>query len=566
MRTKLYRVIAYLVVVISVLSTPLYSMAAEPAQNQGGSNKLSEVAAMSAAVRTQSGGNVGITLSYVDGKEYLFLPAAADYKKVIFNFNTDQYSVEIFKEGSATQIISGEQSDISGYLGGDIGNGSRPLNVRLKAADGGVREFVLYVMKSANIASMYISSADPSKGRGYIEADKNHRASGSMVMINSKGSLVYSGGLAQIKGRGNTSFRAAKKPYQIKLQNATDLIQTSDSNNADKTWVLLANAWDPTMIHTTMAFKIAKSLGLNTPNFRAVDIYYDGTYCGNYLLCEKVEIGKGRVPIKNLEKANEKANEGKDLNKLETAMGTNKYGDTIKYVKNINNPENIEGGYLVELDIAYYQDERSYFILSDGTQFVVKSPTNCSKEQMEYISDYFEEMLQLAQKGGKDPETGASVWDYIDKQSFVKYFVMQEIVKNADVYASSTYLYKDAGAKLISGPVWDFDDCYGVREDVSAPSGIVADGGWILAMLALPDVRKEVKSYYRGTAKSKASAISIDKCISEVSESQKMNRILWNNIGQYYDRKFATYEEDCAYMKNFARERFDWLSSEFAVW
>lgn len=47
--------------------------------------------------------------------------------------------------------------------------------------------------------------------------------------------------------------------------------------------------------------------------------------------------------------------------------------------------------------------------------------------------------------------------DYIDVDSFVDYFIINEFLANYDAGIYSTYAYKDLGGKLHMGPVWDFD-------------------------------------------------------------------------------------------------------------
>lgn len=555
---SLARFILTLICVTAILLSGSAKAYAEEAQQ---SNYVKDRTGMNIGIGTADGNVQGISVSIIGGKEYIFLPSNASTKKLIFNFN-EKYAVSAVKADKVKDLQSGAPVDISQYLGSKDGDGKSLLIIRLTDAAGNISDHEMFVMQSKSIAAMYISSADPNKAREFVEADKSNKATGSMSLINSKGNAIYRGALSQIKGRGNTTFSASKKPYQIKLEEACDLTQ---SGNPSKTWVLLANAFDPTLIHNTAAFKLAKSMGLNAPDYKAIDLYYDGTYRGNYLLCEKVEVGAGRVDIHNLEKDTEKANGDKDLGKLQTATGTNKYGDTIQYVTNVANPENISGGYLLEQDDAYYKAERSYFILSNGTPIVIKSPENCSKEQVEYISDYVEEMIRAAANDGSNPDNGKSVWDYVDKKTLAKYLVLQEVVKNADAFCSSTYMYlNNDGSKLVMGPVWDFDDSYGIREDMMPVEGIVG-AGFIGMFINLPDFRKEVKSYYSSTGYSKAANLGISNLASEISASRQMDDILWKGKDvKYYET--GDYGADLEYMKNYAGARNRWLKSEFANW
>lgn len=500
----------------------------------------------------------------VGGKEYLFLPSNVSEKSVVFHYNTENRTVTMNGSASSAVLPSDQMVDITNYLSADTGDGSRILNVIVTGADGSSRSYNLYVCASSGIASVFISSSDPAKGREYVDASKSNKAEGSMVMFTSGGQLVYSGGLSQIKARGNSTFNASKKPYQIKLAGECNLVQTG--SNSSKTWILLANAYDPTLLHNTVAYRMASSLGINAPDCRPVDLYYDGNYRGNYLLCEKVEIGSGRVEITDLSKQNEAANEGRDLDAVTPERGTNKYGDTIQYIPGMNNPADISGGYLLEQDDAYYQSERSYFITSTGTPFVVKSPENCSREEMEYISCYVEEMIKAASsEGGVCAETGKNVWDYIDRDSLVRYFTLEEMTKNADAFSSSTYLYLGNGSRLMAGPVWDFDDSYGIRADKASVDAFTSGGGWIGLFMNNAEFKQSVRAFYNSYGYSRALNAGIDSAASEIAASQKMNRILWNGSGQMY-QKLESYEADIAYFKNFASGRAGWLKGVWAGW
>ncbi len=506
------------------------------------------------------GRSVNIAFTDVGGKKYLFLPSVMSEKSVVFHYDTETTEVR-FSDG--TVMPSDTMVNLNPYLSADTGDGSRLLNLKV-VRNGAETPLDIYVMHSASISSVYINSSDPSKGRAYVDESKSNKGSGSVTMIKANGNVVYDGELSQIKARGNTTFKADKKAYQIKLGSSTDLTQTG-AGNSSKTWILLANAYDPTLVHNTVVYRMASAFGLNAPDCASVDLYYDGNYRGNYLLCEKVQIGDGRVAITDLESKTDKANSGKDLSKNATATGANKYGDIFRYVTGVNNPESYNGGYLLELDNAYYQGERCYFITSNGVAFTVKSPENCSKEEMLFISEYVEEMVQAAANGGTNPETGKSVWDYIDLKSLSRFFVLQETSANADSFASSTYFYlNDDGSPMVAGPVWDFDDSYGIREDRASTEGFIG-GTFIEPFMNLPDFRKEVKSFVNSGTYSKASKGNIDQIVSETASSQKMNRVLWNNSEQMYT-KLESYDADITYFKNYSSGRIKWLKGVFATW
>ncbi len=504
--------------------------------------------------------SVNIAFCDIGDRTYLFLPSAVQTGSVVFHYDQAECSITL-SDGNVLE--PDKPVNITPYLSKDTGDGSRIMNMSV-TRNGVVSTYDVHVMQSAGIPGIFIASADAGHGREYVDTSKSNTGSGHVTMLTSSGAVVYDGGLNQIKARGNTTFEADKKAYQIKLESSADMIQTGKPENSSKTWILLANAYDPTLIHNTAAYRMAAAFGLDAPDCRSVDLYYDGVYRGNYLLTEKVQIASGRVDITDLEKLNDKANDGRDLDKAATATGANKYGDIYRYVTGVNNPEDYSGGYLLELDNAYYKGERCYFITSNGVAFTVKSPENCSKEEMVYISEYVEELVQASQNGGLMPDRESSVWDHMDLKSLARYFVLQETVANSDSFASSTYFYLDNGGKLTAGPVWDFDDSYGIREDHSSIEGFIG-GGFIEPFMNLPEFRSEVRSFVNSGTYTRSAAGKTDSYVSEIAASQKMDRIIWNGHDVKYT-ELESYDADIAYMKTFASGRLKWLKGVFATW
>ncbi|MBO4798279.1 MAG: CotH kinase family protein, partial [Candidatus Methanomethylophilaceae archaeon] len=99
---------------------------------------------------------------------------------------------------------------------------------------------------------------------------------------------------AEIKGRGNSTWGQPKKPYSLRFDQKTDLF----GNGYAKTWVLLANYLDKSMIRNYLAFSAAEALELDyTTSAQFVNLYLNGEYLGVYLVAEKIQIGKDRVDI-----------------------------------------------------------------------------------------------------------------------------------------------------------------------------------------------------------------------------------------------------------------------------
>lgn len=437
--------------------------------------------------------------------------------------------------------------------------------------------FSYQTAQSANIASIFFVSADPEKkGMAYVNGSEDHstKAKGTLYMYDEDFNLIYSGAVDALKGRGNTTWIwADKKPYQVKLEKKADLLDPNEGKQKNKTWILLSNPFDPTLIKNTMVYNFAKEIGLeNTPDGKAVDMYYDGIYRGSYYLCEKVEIDDDRVEINDLESDIEDANPNvEDMDDLETATAKNSYGKEYSYVKGLEDPDDISGGYLLEIDHVYYKGEKSWFNLGDTHYWVSKSPEYLSETAAKYISEHCYEMFNYIKTQQKKYGTGSKVFEYLDEESFVKYFLAMEFFDNNDVWTSSTYMYKPSGdEKLYAGPIWDCDSIMGVRDIEKDPTGWKAVGmGKYL--LSLPEFREALKETYVSEIRPVINDTLLGEkdgeylqtyrnMKEEIAASLIMNDMLWdyNDVGgAYYFEDTA--EENYESLYTLIKARAEWI-------
>lgn len=538
-----------------------------------------------ASIPDENGKLSKVVSSIIEGTTYLFLPSYARLAEstLDYSFLSDVPSLEFAADehGVFAAIASGSFLSALSALSPSAQDGAFKFVYRYQ--DGFVRPVI--VMQSSSLKTMYLVSDDPiEKGRSFIEASRDHsaKATGSMLLAGANGEVVYDGALAQIKGRGNTTWiNGNKKPYQIKLEKKTNLLDSGGKANKAKTWVLLANASDVTLLHNQIASNLAQQLGLTfSPEMEPIDLYYDGEYRGSYLLSEKVEIGSGRVDIYDLEKSNEKANEDVDTGDFDTAKAVNSHGYEFQYVKSMRTPTKYDGGYLLELDSAYYSSERSWFSTSVGV-FVVKSPEDCSYEEMKYISEYVQDALDSL--GGAD---AAAFWD-ID--SAAKMYLLNEYTKNVDWGYSSTYYYlpsaNDAqGHKLFAGPAWDFDSTYGTRDDAGVQllvyNGLYTEylnrSMYLINNLDVQSVaRNEYLNHFYDLAQellgkggaSSGQMMTLDELAERIASSQKMNEALFG-LSTFSNclPPYETYEKNLGYLRWWLENRSEWMLGQVKTW
>ena len=533
-------------------------------------------------VLAADGSTQRIVSSVADGAPHLFLPAHADLSAVRLElpaFAAEGMLVSLDGTDEFVPVSNGAEVDLSGLPVSEDGTRTLRYKTSPEAVEGALR-----VMVSANVGAMYLTSEDPvNEGRPFVDGSPDHsaKAKGSMELVNPDGTVVYDGELSQIKGRGNSTWMLDKKPYQIKLDEKCDLLQTGNEDNVNKTWILLANAADATRLRNAVTYEFAQALGLaTTPEGTPVDLYYDGEYRGSYLLSEKAEINDGRVDIHKLEDDNEEANPGVDLGELPVAQGTNGYGYAFRYVEGMADPEDITGGYLVELDSAYFYAERCWFQTSAGT-FVVKEPENLSLAQMTYISEYVQAAIDATDpvRGG----TGVNAAQYVDVTSFAQTYMVNQLSKNIDWQASSAYYYLPAEGDaekrgldhvLYAGPIWDYDTAYGVRSDGADaaewrdPEGLLFVDAHRVWYATCPAITSEVEALAAERGNALAAALtsggqlrSVDELAEKISASRAMDETLWG-FTQLSNcvPPLGSYEENLAYLRGWLSERAAWLA------
>jgi hypothetical protein len=299
---------------------------------------------------------------------------------------------------------------------------------------------------------------------------------------------------------------------------------------------------------------------MHTCDFRSVDLYINGEYQGIYLLCEKVQIQENRVNIYDLEEEMETLTQPSQ-NITHIVNSGALINETIiteyKYVEGINTPADITGGYLIELDNNYGTSENSYFKTSNNNLYVIKSPENCSKEQVEYIARVFAEAEEAIYSPTGRNSLGKHYTEYTDFETFVYAYIVAEISQNWDA-ASSLYFYKDKDvngetSKIVKGPLWDCDNTLGNIIKAGSGSGnpeiYWAKTRSFWGALTQHDdfneaVKEEFKRIYPELVKMTAEKGYIDQLVDELGTSIVMEQIRWQSSSDTFWPIYSYYAVD----------------------
>ena len=501
----------------------------------------------------------------------LSLPGFWDLTKVTLE-TAGSEKILIGKE--KREIAAGEACDITDLIG-------KQSEVR----DGkGVLIGKLTILQGSGIPALFLE-ADGEKLKAAGRSKENIITEGRAVYTEADGTVTYDGSLTQLKGRGNNTFRYLKKPYQFKLSEKASLSGMGKS----RTWVLLANWTDISLLRNRVVLEMSREIGLrNAVECVPADVWINGLYQGLYLMTEKIQIGKERIPIANLEKETEKVN-GTPLNP--GPIVTEKKGEfpLIRSYPALKDPEDITGGYIATVE--KFPRMKDYVIAgfrtAQGLSVQIKEPTYPSKAQAEYLARRITEMQEaLMAEDGVHPETGKRYEEYLDTTSFAQRFLIEDWSKNYDYVGGSQFLYKDSDRTdplIYAGPSWDYDLSFGNMKDRgyspggrhAVLSGRPSNLWWLLSRHEgfMKQVREIWKESFRpavavllGEAAGNAggSLKSLDEYRAEIEASAAMNFARWGinsdasarEAGESFDHAFR-------YLKNWISERTAWMDGQY---
>lgn len=358
-------------------------------------------------------------------------------------------------------------------------------------------------------------------------------------------------GLINIELRGSTSQSYNKKSYNVETID-------SDGNNLnvsllslpkENDWVLYGPYIDKSMIRNVLAYNLFGKMGHYSPGTRFCELILNDEYKGIYVLTEKIKRDKNRVNISRL-------------------------------TKDDDSGVNLTGGYIVSIDT----DSKGFIWRSAYTGYRSAGATfyscyyprseNSNEAQSKYIMSFFRSFEDYIYHNSNLDHLYDSI---IDIQSFIDYFIINELAKNIDAYRLSTYFYKDRDnidRKLYMGPVWDFNLSFGLPDYLN---GYYIDGWiyqeneniipfWWKNLLSDQTFRSALFRRWRelrdGILSTKSIVSSIDDISKVIIDAVDKNDNEYDVIGRklmfcYFTG--STYTDEMNYLKFWLTERLKWM-------
>src|SRR5690606_21792199 len=94
---------------------------------------------------------------------------------------------------------------------------------------------------------------------------------------------------------------------------------------------------------------------------------------------------------------------------------------------------------------------------------MVDSPklSKLTSAQTDYIRDYVQRFEDALYADYDRQWATHGYLEYIDRASWIDHHLLNTFLKNADAFWRSSYFTKGRDAKLVAGPIWDFDRSMG---------------------------------------------------------------------------------------------------------
>ncbi len=359
----------------------------------------------------------------------------SDVRHFLMPTCTNPESIEIYNAYSTKATINGVTIEPNSIAVVPYKEG-----VEYTASANGKTYKVKFMISSAE-AAMFINNPDSFDGKDlwtYLTDDKENYTSATCATLDDEGNLDPTG-IKKIKGRGNTSWDADKKGFNLNFDSAISL----DGMQKCKKFSIISNFQDPALARNRILYDLADEVGVPyASDSRFTEVYINGDYIGNYMVCEKVDVGKNTL-IPEV--------------------------DEEEYLKFVDGSQS-DFSFVAEIDNAPSADDFN-IKMGNGNRVTMKSPELSSSDPdynavKNYIKGKYDTMWN------KLNGNAADINDYIDIESLAQVYLINEFGKNWDAGAGSFYfVYKpdeNGKYKFFASPVWDYDNSLGNPNGVSS--------------------------------------------------------------------------------------------------
>lgn len=336
-----------------------------------------------------------------------------------------------------------------------------------------------------------------------------------------------------IRGRGNASWNAPKKSYKIEFAEKRAMLGMPK----DRDWALVSNYADKSLMKNYLMYHLSAKLGAYyAPRCEFVELFLNGDYLGVYLLTETIKIAKNRVNV----------------------------------------PDD-DNSYIVEFDGKYNKGEQvffSYAIKNDsvGRAFRVHAPKNADTETLKKIETYIKDFENYLKRIDSKEDNLLEQWINVDE--YIKHYWIQEFSKNHDaVFYTSVFFSWEKDDVLKMGPVWDFDLSLGGHDNEyvnKTGKWLIRDSYWNEFVFKDPKMGEKRKWFWKNRKNDFQTVIDMVDSIGILLKDAASNNfkkwdVLQSTKYAYHRHSYSTYKDAVEDLKNWIRERIEWIDENIEL-
>lgn len=355
---------------------------------------------------------------------------------------------------------------------------------------------------------------------------------------------------ATVRYRGNTSIKFDKKSYKLEFIEE-NLLENNDENllgmGKHSEWVLNGPFLDKTLLRNYMCLNIAGEIMGYAPDVRFCEVFVDGDYRGVYVAMESIAKAAERVDIMSY-----------------------KEGDPFtSYIVRADRER------LITEEINNFTNYANRMHKNTALEVIYPKEVKESHTLKSYIEKDFSKFEKALYSFDYD-DHNYGYKKFINTESFVDYFIINEFFQNYDAGIFSTYFYKDIRGKIHIGPVWDFNNAADnfMTGALNGRDLAMINRNWYFMLIKDEDFVEAVIKRYHALRKSWLNEDVllnyIDETVAFLGKAIKRNNEIWgysfnpknldeNNYLVPMERNITSYEEGIEQLKNFIIRRGRWL-------
>ena len=371
-----------------------------------------------------------------------------------------------------------------------------------------------------------------------------------------------------IEIRGSSSQYFPKKSYGFETwdEAGEDLDVSLAGYPEEEDWILYGPFSDKSLIRNVLIYRLSNLVGRYATKTSFYNLQINGVFLGLYVLMEKIKRDKNRVNISK------------------------------------NRSDDISGGYIIKIDkitgdgdtlnekIAFMSEYTKDGVkgINKNVHFLYEYPKNrdISNEQKNYIQAYMRDFEDaIASENFTSESDGYK--KYIDVDSFIDFFILNEITRNVDAYRISTFMHKDINEKLKMGPIWDFNIAFGNADycegglttgwaykfNEACPADGMLVPFWWDRLMQDPNFTQALEKRWTSLRLNELSNSSImgiiDELVGELEDSDAITQNFgkWLILGTYiWPNNFVgnRHSEEITYLKEWIEDRLSWMDQEIS--